>query len=143
MFTWEHQRISQSSTPGLEVIKLEFILKLKIKCNDWLLACHVFASGQSLRFFAFETELKFYDLEANISVKKPTYTCEILGCMVFAPGSPGPPVPSLDRPLSARIVIPWQEHADALNEQSSAFDRENFVRRSDLVTFKPGQIFGL
>ena len=24
--------------PGLEVIKLEFILKLKIKCNDWLLA---------------------------------------------------------------------------------------------------------
>ena len=25
-------------TPGLEVIKLEFILKLKIKCNDWLLA---------------------------------------------------------------------------------------------------------
>ena len=23
---------------GLEVIKLEFILKLKIKCNDWLLA---------------------------------------------------------------------------------------------------------
>ena len=24
--------------PGLEVIKLEFILRLKIKCNDWLLA---------------------------------------------------------------------------------------------------------
>ena len=24
--------------PGLEVIKLEFILKLKIKCNNWLLA---------------------------------------------------------------------------------------------------------
>ena len=24
--------------PGLEVIKLEFILKLKIKRNDWLLA---------------------------------------------------------------------------------------------------------
>ena len=24
--------------PGLEVIKLEFILKLKIKHNDWLLA---------------------------------------------------------------------------------------------------------
>ena len=23
---------------GLEVIKLEFILRLKIKCNDWLLA---------------------------------------------------------------------------------------------------------
>ena len=26
------------SGPGLEVIKLEFILKLKIKHNDWLLA---------------------------------------------------------------------------------------------------------
>ena len=24
--------------PGLEVIKLEFILRLKIKCDDWLLA---------------------------------------------------------------------------------------------------------
>ena len=24
--------------PGLEVIKLEFILRLEIKCNDWLLA---------------------------------------------------------------------------------------------------------
>ena len=24
--------------PGLEVIKLEYSLKLKIKCNDWLLA---------------------------------------------------------------------------------------------------------
>ena len=24
--------------PGLEVIKPEFILRLKIKCNDWLLA---------------------------------------------------------------------------------------------------------
>ena len=27
-----------SQTPGVEVIKLEFILKLKIKRNDWLLA---------------------------------------------------------------------------------------------------------
>ena len=26
------------SYPGLEVIKLEYILKLKIKRNDWLLA---------------------------------------------------------------------------------------------------------
>ena len=24
--------------PGLEVIKLEFVLKLKIKCKDWMLA---------------------------------------------------------------------------------------------------------
>ena len=27
-----------TSSPGLKVIKLEYILKLKIKCNDWLLA---------------------------------------------------------------------------------------------------------
>ena len=31
-----HMRKPQK--PGLEVIKLEFILKPKIKCNDWLLA---------------------------------------------------------------------------------------------------------
>ena len=35
--------------PGLEVIKLEYSLKLKIKRNDWLLA-DVSASSQSLRF---------------------------------------------------------------------------------------------
>ena len=29
---------SNPSIPGLEVIKLEFILRLKIKRNDWLLA---------------------------------------------------------------------------------------------------------
>ena len=34
-------------TPGLEVIKLEFILRLKIKHNDWLLAD---TSSQSLCF---------------------------------------------------------------------------------------------
>ena len=33
-----------------EVIKLEFILKLKIKRNDWLLAGHGSASSHSLRF---------------------------------------------------------------------------------------------
>ena len=36
--------------PGPEVIKLEFILKLKIKCNDWLLAAQVSSSSQSLCF---------------------------------------------------------------------------------------------
>ena len=50
----------RSSTPGLEVIKLEYSLRLRIKCNDWLLAdtcpqaanhcAHVSASSQSLRF---------------------------------------------------------------------------------------------
>ena len=45
-----------SKRPGLKVIKLEFILKLKIKCNDWLLADtlaargHVSASSQALHF---------------------------------------------------------------------------------------------
>ena len=29
---------STASLPGLEVIKPEHILRLKIKCNDWLLA---------------------------------------------------------------------------------------------------------
>ena len=33
--------------PALEVVKLQFILKLKIKRNDWLLAD---ASNQSMRF---------------------------------------------------------------------------------------------
>ena len=40
--------------PGLEVIKLEFILRLKIKGNDWLLVYWLLAaasaSSQSLRF---------------------------------------------------------------------------------------------
>ena len=67
---------------GLEVIKLEFILKFKIKHNDWLLA-DMSASSQSLRFiwvwewthvrkqpiivfyFEFENELKFYNLQAR------------------------------------------------------------------------------
>ena len=38
-----------NNTAGLEVIKLEFILKLKIKHNDWLLA-DVSASSQSSCF---------------------------------------------------------------------------------------------
>ena len=48
--------------PGLEVIKLEYSFKLKIKRNDWLLA-DMPASSQSLRFiFEVENELKFYNL---------------------------------------------------------------------------------
>ena len=43
--------------PGLEVIKHEYSLKLKIKRNDWLLADIVL-------YFEFENELKFYNLEA-------------------------------------------------------------------------------
>ena len=35
LFEWRHTY--KIFTPGLEVIKLEFNLKLKIKRNDWLL----------------------------------------------------------------------------------------------------------
>ena len=43
---------------GLEVIKLEFILRLKIKHSDWLLA-------DIALFFESETVLQFYNLEAR------------------------------------------------------------------------------
>ena len=48
---------------GLGVIKLEFILKLKIKRNDWLLA----DSKQSIvtLYFEFETVLEFYNREVR------------------------------------------------------------------------------
>ena len=36
--TTNESQEASDQTSGLEVIKLEFILKLKIKCNDWLLA---------------------------------------------------------------------------------------------------------
>ena len=34
----DRETIQSSTKPGLDVIKLEFILKLNIKHNDWLLA---------------------------------------------------------------------------------------------------------
>ena len=46
--------------PGLEVIKLEFILKLKIKRNQPMIAL----------YFEFETVLKFYNLEACYVLNK-------------------------------------------------------------------------
>ena len=47
---------------GLEVIILKFILKLKIKHNDWLLA----DTPQPIiaLYLESENELKFYNLEA-------------------------------------------------------------------------------
>ena len=61
--------ISRSSIDitGLEVIKLEFILKLKIKCNDWLLVDTCPQATNRYAFFEFETVLKFYNLEASSS----------------------------------------------------------------------------
>ena len=44
---------------GLEGIKLEFILRLKIKRNDWLLTDII------ALYFETETVLKFYNLEAK------------------------------------------------------------------------------
>ena len=54
------------SSSGLEVKKkLEFILKLKIKRNDWLLA-----DKQQIiaLYFDFETVLKLYNLEESYFV---------------------------------------------------------------------------
>ena len=50
--------------PSLEVIKLEYGLKLKIKRNDWPLA-----DKQPIiaLYFEFENELKFYNLEARMT----------------------------------------------------------------------------
>ena len=48
-------QISLDISSDLKVIKLEFILRLKIKRNDWLLAL----------LFESETVLKFYNLEAR------------------------------------------------------------------------------
>ena len=66
---------------GPEVIKLEFILKLKIKCKDWLLVdtclqaanhCalfrHMSASSQSLHFILSLRLLKFYNLRARCEI---------------------------------------------------------------------------
>ena len=43
--------LTQTMISGLEVIKLEYRLRLKIKRNDWLLA-DTSASSQSLRFIS-------------------------------------------------------------------------------------------
>ena len=56
--------------PGLEVIKFDFILKLKINCNDRLLAdtclqTRVRKQPIIVHYFEFETVLKFYNLEAS------------------------------------------------------------------------------
>ena len=45
-------------------MKLEFILKIKIKRNDWMLA-YVRKQTIIAFYFEFETVLKFYNLEAR------------------------------------------------------------------------------
>ena len=59
--------LSNNPYPGLEVIKLEFILKLKIKRNDCLLADTCRKQPIIVLYFEFETVRKFYNLEARTS----------------------------------------------------------------------------
>ena len=56
------KRSSYATRTGLEVIKLEFILIIKIKRNDWPL---VHKLPINALCFEFETELKFYNLGAR------------------------------------------------------------------------------
>ena len=60
----------QNSSPALEVIKLEFILKLKIKCNIWLLADKCPQTAIIALYFEFDTVLKFYNLEARLLLEE-------------------------------------------------------------------------
>ena len=53
-----------NATTGLEVIKLEFILRLKIKRNDWLFADTCPQAANHCAYFESEPVLKFYNLEA-------------------------------------------------------------------------------
>ena len=66
-FQWDSYFLPDQS-PGLEVIKLEFILRLKIKRNDWLFAdmCPLLVRKQPIIALYFESELvlKFYNLDA-------------------------------------------------------------------------------
>ena len=53
--------------PGLEVIKLQYILRLKIKLNDWLLADTCVCKQPIIElYFESENVLKFYNLETRL-----------------------------------------------------------------------------
>ena len=53
---------------GLKVIKLEYILRLKIKRIDWLIADTCPQAANHYALFESENELKFYNLEARIDL---------------------------------------------------------------------------
>ena len=53
---------------GLEVIKLEYNLRLKIKRNDWLLADTCPQVANHCSYFESENKIKFYNLEASWSL---------------------------------------------------------------------------
>ena len=97
-FFQEHLQIVKhfGYIPGLEVIKLEYKLRLKIKRKDWLLAdtcpqaANHCASSQSLRFiFESVNELKFYNLEARTTV---------LSVLIFSQSLSGSKMFSISRP---------------------------------------------
>ena len=57
--------------PGLEVIKLEYSLRLKIKRKQPIIAL----------YFESENELKFYNLEARVKLLNFFYSCiQLLYC---------------------------------------------------------------
>ena len=62
---------------GLDVIKHEFVLKLKIKCNGWLLADTCPQAADHCALFEFEAVLKFYNLESRANMglvsRKPVF----------------------------------------------------------------------
>ena len=61
-----HASLVTNLRPGLEVIKLEYSLRLKIKRNDWLLVDTCVRKQPIIaRYFESENELKFYNLEAR------------------------------------------------------------------------------
>ena len=60
---------------GLKVIKLEYILRLKIKRNDWLIADTCPQAANHYALFESENELKFYNLEAWFLYSRPRYIC--------------------------------------------------------------------
>ena len=51
---------------GLEVIKFEFILRLKIKRNDWLFADTCPKQPTIALYFESELVLKFYNLRVRL-----------------------------------------------------------------------------
>ena len=64
--------------PGLEVIELEFILRLKIKHNDWLLVDTCPQAANHYALFESETVLKFYNLRDRYGSPSITSTLSLM-----------------------------------------------------------------
>ena len=56
-----------TSSPGIEAIKLEYSLRLKIKRNNWPLADMCPQEANHCTLFESENELKFYNLKVCIT----------------------------------------------------------------------------